>query len=224
MENLKFIIKLKKKPSNRGQNIIGEKFGKLTVLEDAGFTTTGARKKIFKCICDCGKIVIVKRNSLISGHTKSCGCLEIETKKTNNLKHGLRHHPLYTTWLNIKDRCNNPNNTHYKNYGKRGIKICKDWSDDFKSFYDWAINNGYKEGLSIERLDVNKGYSPDNCSWIPFNEQERNKTTTKLFIYNNKEYTIPELAKLFNKHEQTLYSYYHRHGNLNYYGDIKIKN
>lgn len=224
MENLKFIIKPKKKPSNRGQNIIGEKFGRLTVLEDAGFTTTGARKKLFKCICDCGKIVIVKRNSLISGHTKSCGCLEIETKKTNNLKHGLRHHPLYTTWLNIKDRCNNPNNTHYKNYGKRGIKMCKNWSDDFKSFYDWAINNGYKEGLSIERLDVNKSYSPNNCSWIPFNEQERNKTTTKLFIYNNKEYTIPELAKLFNKHEQTLYSYYYRHGNLNYYGDIKIKN
>ena len=182
MENLKFIIKPKKKPSNRGQSIIGEKFGRLTVLEDAGFTTTGARKKLFKCVCDCGKIVIVKRNSLISGHTKSCGCFEIESKKTNNLKHGLRHHPLYTTWLNIKDRCNNPNNTHYKNYGERGIKMCKEWSNDFKSFYDWAINNNYKKGLSIERLDVNKGYSPDNCSWIPFNKQEKNKTTTKLFI------------------------------------------
>lgn len=158
------------------KDLTGMVFGRLTVVRYAGHGN--CNKTQWECKCSCGNTTIVKSNLLLLGKTKSCGCLALETKSIIHKKHGLRHTPLYSTWLNIKDRCFNPNNDHYKNYGARGIVMCDEWRYDFKKFYDWAIANGYKKHLSIERINVNDGYNPENCKWIPLAEQAKNKTNS----------------------------------------------
>ena len=139
--------------------IIGKKFGRLTVTEEH---ERGRNGTYWKCDCDCGNEVWVYRGKLTIGHTKSCGCI------VRSLD-GLSKHPLYDTWTGIKDRCYNKNSQSYKNYGGRGIKLSKDW-ENFKSFYNWSIKNGYKKGLSIDRINNDGNYSPDNCQWITVSE------------------------------------------------------
>ena len=163
-------------------------------------------KTIYLCKCDCGNFKEVKRNSLVVGHTKSCGCLP----KKGNLKHGQRRTKLYGLWLNIKDRCNNKNNSHFKYYGEKGIKMCEQWANDYSAFMKWALENGYVEGLSIERIDNNKGYEPSNCKWITKEEQARNRSYTKFQIINNKEMSLIEIAREFNIIPSTVYSRYRR--------------
>lgn len=182
----------------------GNRFGKLTVIEFAGYGSS--HKTQWLCKCDCGNTIITKGNNLKNGHTQSCGCLAKESKRNACKTHGLRNHPLYHTWLNIKDRCSNHNNSHYKYYGGRGINICEEWRNDFKKFYDWAITNGYSQGLSIERIDVNKDYSHDNCTWITMREQARNKTTTiKIEKEDGKFISVSELAKELGMAESSIY-------------------
>lgn len=195
------------------KDLTGQIFGRLRVLKIAGHANNG--KIIWECKCSCGNIVLVKGNSLVSGCTKSCGCLAKEIKPFINRKHGLRFHPLYTTWLNMKDRCNNPNNSHYTFYGKRDIKVCCLWSDYFISFYNWSIHNGYKKGLSIERLDNNKGYTPDNCKWIPLSEQSKNRRNNYYLEYNGITGTIADISRALNIKASTLYYRMHHNGTLN---------
>lgn len=186
------------------KNFIGRKFGKLEVIKYV--RTNEKRKTIYMCKCDCGNYKEIKRNSLVTGHTKSCGCME----RKGNLKHGQRKTKLYGTWLNIKDRCNNPNNSHFKYYGKKGIQICTEWANDFSVFMEWSLSNGYSEGLTIERIDNNKGYEPSNCKWITTGEQARNRSITKLQNINGKEMSLAEIAREFNIKPSTIYSRYRR--------------
>jgi hypothetical protein len=190
-------------------DIIGKRFGKLLVIEFAGYVETGIkevkRRSIYKCKCDCGNFPIVKRNSLVTGHTKSCGCLD-ENKGKNLLKHGLKKHTLYGLWLNMKDRCNNPNNSHFKYYGSKNIKVCDEWQSDFVSFYDWAIDNGWEKGLSIERIDINKNYCPENCKWIPLKEQSKNRSMNIYVTIGNETKCIKEWCDNFNLKPSTVYS------------------
>lgn len=163
-------------------DLTGSKFGRLLALE----YRKGSRRVKGKwvCECDCGQIVAVASDKLISGHTSSCGCLQRERTSEANKTHGLRNSRLYKTWCNMKTRCYNPKNSDYHNYGGRGITVCDEWRNDFKAFYDWAIANGYRDDLSIDRKDVNKGYSPDNCRWATDLEQARNKVgTVKITLY-----------------------------------------
>lgn len=185
---------------------IGDKFGKLTVIGVSDNTSN--KKTHYICKCDCGNIKIVDKYSLIQGRTKSCGCLVY--------KHGGTGTHLYMIWKNIRYRCNNENHREYKNYGGRGITICKEW-DDYNVFMTWSKNNGYKDGLSIDRIDGNKGYSPDNCRWIYFEEQSKNKTSNLYFLYNSKIYNLHQLASILNINYTTLHNHYTKYKNLHSY-------
>lgn len=114
----------------------------------------------------------------------------------------------------MKDRCYNPNNNHFKYYGGKGIIVCNEWKNDFKNFYDWMSSNGYKEGMSIDRINNSLGYSPSNCRVIPFSEQSSNRTTNYSIMYEGHFYTVAELSKLLNVKSSTLYSRLRRHGRI----------
>ena len=162
------------------ENLIGKKFGNLTVISlysKEPRIRNGLKDGYFykyNCECDCGKKTIVSKEHLKSGHTKSCGCYHL--KKISTIEGKYKDNKrLYYIWRGILSRCYNSNNPEYKNYGGRGINICTEWRKSFLNFYKWAISNEYKENLSIERKDVNKGYFNKNCCWIPLGRQEMNK-------------------------------------------------
>lgn len=150
------------------QSIIGDKYGKLTVL--SLYSNINYRKK-FNCLCECGNETIVAMSHLRTGHTKSCGC----TIGIGNTKHGYSKTRLYTIYYAMIGRCHNPQDSRYSKYGAKGISVCLDWRDDFLSFKEWAEANGYKSGLTIDRSDSRLGYSPDNCRWVDYSTQAINK-------------------------------------------------
>ena len=182
----------------------GERFGRLTVIGldyvQSYIDKHGKeyKKEFYKCQCDCGNVKSIVKYSLTNKLTKSCGCLNRETISSIFKKHGKTKTKIYSIWGTMKDRCYRAKNKDYINYGGRGITVCDEWKKDFMSFYNWAIDNGYKEGLSIERIDVNKNYCPENCTWIPLKEQVKNKSNTVYFTYNGETQTALYWAKKYN--------------------------
>lgn len=158
--------------------LLNKTFGRLTVLEYDGSTKYYAGK--WKCQCTCGNIVSVRSAHLLQGTTKSCGCYAREAAARSGAVHGLHTHPLYAVWSQMKDRCFNPNNKFYQRYGGREITVCEDWRYDFLTFYRWAIHNGYKEGLTIDRIDNDDNYEPGNCRWATQEIQMQNTSLTKI--------------------------------------------
>lgn len=176
----------------------GERYGKLVVMEEAEsiYSKTGKMIRRWKCKCDCGNITIVRHGDLRNGSTVSCGCYNYE-KESAAKTHGYSRTKLGNVFEGMKQRCNNPKNKNYEKYGGRGIKICTEWLNDPKKFFDWAIKNGYKEGLSIDRIDVNGNYEPDNCRWADneaqcLNQRLRkdNKTGHKGIYYSEGVYRV----------------------------------
>lgn len=147
----------------------------------------------YDCKCSCGKEINVDYLSLTKGYTRSCGCL-----KRYNTKHNLVNTKLYNVWTDIRQRCLNIKNPNYKNYGGRGITICKSWAIDFKNFYDWALANGYKEGLTIDRIDVNGNYEPSNCRWATMKEQSRNKRNNVFLTFNGETHCVADWIEKLN--------------------------
>lgn len=173
-----------------GLNLTGKRFGRLVVLKDTGKREKS--QKVWMCKCDCGNTKEVITSYLTSGDTKSCGCYrkECELKNLGEFwgkpkTHGLSKTRVYRIWIDMNARCEKKNNKAYKHYGERGIKVCKEWKENFLSFYNWAIKNGYKDELSIDRINVNGNYEPNNCRWADAKTQGNNKRNTrKIKIFN----------------------------------------
>ena len=167
-------------------DLTGMRFGRLTVVE---FDRLQKHKTYWKCVCDCGLTVVVTGNNLRSGNTSSCGCLHREKIREigfANKKHGESHEKLtrlYSIWCGMWQRCANPNREGYKYYGGKGIAVCEEWQN-YSAFKEWALKNGYKDNLSIDRIDNMKDYCPNNCRWITISENvaraNKNHTTRKV--------------------------------------------
>lgn len=175
-------------------DLTGMKFGRWTVLKfaEARCTPCGKRRLMWECQCECGTVRLVEGSRLTGGYSKSCGCLIGDYNKENKTKHGKRNTKLYKTWISMKDRCSNPNTEAFKDYGKRGIKVCDEWASDFGKFYDWSIKNGYKNGLTIDRINVNGNYEPSNCRWSTMKEQNNNRRSNHYITYKGKTQTISQ--------------------------------
>ena len=178
-------------------NLIGKKFGRLTVVNVVGRDKVG--KQVWLCKCDCGNELKVNTSSLNSGNTKSCGCIGREKTIERSTKHGLCRERVYKIWVMIRQRCNNESNNWYSRYGGRGIKICEEWDNDFMSFYNWSMENGYKKHLSIDRIDNDLGYYPENCRWADWEQQANNQKRIRQYTYKGVTDTITYLCERFGK-------------------------
>lgn len=182
-------------------DLTGKKFGKLTVV--CRVENNKHRQPQWKCVCDCGKETVVVGQKLRKGITKSCGCLVYEQK--TRLIHGMTGTVLHNRWLNMKSRCYNPNNKRYGRYGGRGIFVCEEWHD-FQNFYNWAISNGFSEELTLDRIENNKGYSPENCRWAT-PRQQANNTERNIFVeYMGRKQTVAEWCRELGLNKGVVYS------------------
>lgn len=158
---------------------VGDKVGKLTITEIYLETKNGQQKSMAKCTCDCGIEIICRLTYLSKGKRLACGHGKCRNHPTGKLNHAYTHGEskgrLYSIYNGMKFRCNDNKCASYKNYGARGVKVCSEWENSPAAFIEWAKNNGYEDKLSLDRIDNNKGYSPDNCRWVPRNQQNRNK-------------------------------------------------
>lgn len=173
-------------------DLTGQKYNRLSAIK---FLEIRKNNAIWLFECDCGETIEGKASDVRRGHTKSCGCYHID-KIT---KHGIRHTKLYNIHSAIKDRCYNPNCKAYHNYGGRGITMCQEWLDSNSGvgkFYEWAMSNGYKEGLSIERINVNGNYEPSNCKWATYKEQNNNTRRTNFIKINGVTKKLTEWAEI----------------------------
>lgn len=171
------------------ENLVGQHFGYLTVIQ---LSTKPHKRTYWDCICKCGKSTTVAACDLKAGHTLSCGCKKFES---HNAKHLMKHTRIYDTWCCMNQRCTNKNNKSYKNYGGRGISVCDEWKHDFLAFYHWAMANGYSDELSIDRIDNNGNYSPDNCRWVDFDTQVNNRRTNIRIVHDGKDLTLAQWCK-----------------------------
>ena len=167
-------------------DLTGKKFGKLTVIR---YSHSKNNHRYWMCRCECGKEVSVITSSLKTGNTKSCGCMQ------NRPKHNESRTKLYSVWNGIRQRCNNKNSKHYKNYGGRGITVCEEWDNSYESFREWALNNGYKQGLEVDRIDNDKGYYPENCRLTTHKQQQSNKRTNRMIEFNGETKTLSQWAE-----------------------------
>lgn len=187
----------------RNSIMIGERFGRLTVIAFDHKDKHG--HTVCLCKCDCGNEKEVTKNNLTSGNSKSCGCLHKEQLVERLKTHGETGSRLYWIWHGMKARCSNPNDARFADYGGRGIKVCDAWNK-FDAFREWAMSNGYAEDLTIDRIDNNGNYEPGNVRWATSKEQQNNKRTNFVVTYNGETHTLKQWSEILGINYFTLHS------------------
>lgn len=199
-------------PIKFDESYIGQKKNFLKVI---GITRLHNKHRAFLCECDCGNITTIEPAFWEQEIVKSCGCMHDILLSEKMLKHGYSKMRIYSVWSNMIDRCKNPKNKNYSNYGKRGMCVCPEW-EDAECFIKWAYSTGYNENAArgqctLDRIDVNGNYEPSNCRWITIQEQNKNKRPSYEwkkregeFEYEGKKYLLSELCKMFNTSEPAL--------------------
>ena len=183
---------------------IGKKFGRLTIVSE--YWDRDRKTTYCKTICDCGNKHIAQKGHLKSGNVKSCGCLvvDVNRKLLNNLKHNMVYTRQYSAWEHIKQRCNNKKCRSYKNYGGRGITYDPKW-ETFEGFWE-DMKDGYKDNLTIDRIDNDGNYCKENCRWITHKQQQRNKTDNHFITINGENRTVSEWEEKMGFNRNTIYS------------------
>ena len=186
-------------------DLTGQKFGRLTVISRA--ENDKNKHPRWLCRCDCGNTCVVLGENLRSGHTRSCGCWSRERSTT----HGMKGTPIYKKWRGIKDRCFNPNNKQFKDYGGRGIYMFPEWIDDFQKFYEYVSKLPHfgEEGYTLDRIDNNGNYEPDNLRFTDRKTQSRNTRRNIIVEYQGREMTLAEAAELSGIPYNTLLARYY---------------
>lgn len=195
-------------------NRVGKRYGRLVVVSRAEDMVLSSGRKItmWNCICDCGNTCSIATTSLGSGLTKSCGCINTEKRKSRDTKrrkypdYDTRKRSLYKRWVNIRKRCYSKSNHNYPNYGGRGIKMCDTWRNDYLSFEKWSLEHGFEKSLTIDRIDVNGDYCPENCRWVGNHTQQRNKRNNRLITYKNETHTLSEWSDITGIDRSTISS------------------
>lgn len=199
--------------SNHVKDIRGEKFGKLTVRE---FHHSDGNKTYWVCDCDCGNTTVKNLHQVKYGRPSNCGCVPANHNrpKRNNVKtHHMTGTKLYSIWERIRSRCfcKNPSSRDYRDYAGRGITVCSEW-ESFENFHKWALDNGYKEGLSIDRIDNDGNYEPSNCRWVTMKDQVRNRRKTIWLTYNGEKKALSEWCEILGLNLKTCYGRLHNYG------------
>lgn len=176
-------------PTRKLKNdLTGQRFGKLVVQRRSADRGRGKKPLVkWDCLCDCGNITTVSTGALKTGHTKSCGCLWKSHGYANKEK-------LYQVWLNMRRRCYEPTNKRWEHYGGKGIQVCGEWKDDYLAFREWAMSNGYKKSLTLDRVDNDGDYCPENCRWADLKTQQNNTSRNRWVEFEGKKYTVSQLA------------------------------
>lgn len=179
-------------------NLIGEKSGYLTVVGvgERRKRNNGKFVKTWDCICVCGNHRFLTTQEIKTEKRKSCGCKQTDFRKESATIHGDSHTRLHNIWSGMRARCYLPTDYHYKWYGGRGITMCNEWRDDYVAFKEWALSNGYAENLTIDRIDNDGDYCPENCRWVSMKIQANNRTRTKYYEAFGERHTLSEWADI----------------------------
>ena len=182
-------------------NLIGERFGRLTVVEYDGISPNG--KSMWRCQCECGSICVVRGSKLTSGHTKSCGCYNRDNVKERSSTHGMSRTRLYNIWRVMLKRCYYKNATNYESYGGRGVRVCDEWRD-FVEFQKWALTHGYSDELTIDRISNDGDYTPENCRWVDMMVQSRNTSRNRVITFRGETHCMKDWSDILGINYQTL--------------------
>lgn len=194
---------------------VGDRIERLVILDIKQVKLQSRRRVYATCLCDCGNTKDIRLDTL--GKTKSCGCLNREPKV---LIHGESGTKLYQVWATMKDRCKNPNSTAYRDYGGRGINYHNTW-EQYIPFRNWAIENGYEDGLELDRINNDGNYEPSNCRWTTRKQQTLNTRSNKYIVFKGRRQTVSQWAEEFNVKYMDIYNYCYKYNIWS--GDVVFK-
>ena len=177
-------------------DLTGKRFGRWSVIRYIGYNRSNGA--IWECECDCGTIKNVIGKHLRNGNSISCGCYHSDELSKRLTTHGKTNTRIYWIYRQMKYRCSNPHHCCYNIYGGKGITVCDDWANNFESFYNWSMEHGYTDELTIDRIDSSKGYDPSNCRWVSYKVQNNNTSRNVRYTINGETKTISEWCDIYN--------------------------
>ena len=189
-------------------DLTGNRYNHLVVISREENAKGGVSR--WKCLCDCGNYTIVRAGNLKNGSVKTCGCGRHATP--HNKTHGKSKTKEYRKWVSMKRRCEDKSDPHYSNYGNRGIKVCEEWSNSFESFYAWVMMTRKSSDLTLERIDVNGDYCPENCTWVDKKAQANNRTSNRIYTHNGETKNLTQWCEDLGLKYGTIHSRIYRNG------------